>query len=173
MNEVSNEEWLSSYKQQEQGPYRSSRPTIMSFPSDTEEEIIVSGDEAPLITEGEYTAICLESEILRSTPWGPKICLTFRIQEQPGEITLTKYYNIKITGKSPVKGKPQWEAGTRSNYVRDHKRLFGKKRSVPLSTFYRKTFLVQIVTVTKDSKGSPLGEENHYSKVDRLIKVIE
>jgi len=172
MNEASNEEWLSSYEQQEQGPLRSSRPTIMPFSSDTEEEIIVSGDEEPLITEGEYTATCLGSEVL-NTRWGPKICLTLQIQGQPDETTLTKHYNIKITGKSPERGKTQWEAGTRSNYVRDHRRLFGKKRSVSRSAFHRKIFLVQVVTVTTDSKGWPLGEENHYSKVDKLIEVIE
>ena len=105
--------------------------------------------------------------------WGGKLVMEFEgAVEAYNHVRLMKYYNIEITGRSPIREKVQWKPkGPKSDYVRDMKRLFGKRRSYSPDLLKGKALVLRVKTVTKDGRDDLLGEANHYSKVDRIMDI--
>jgi hypothetical protein len=67
-----------------------------------------------------------------------------------------------------------WENGSKSAYIREWRRLFGKADgNYPHSMFNNKHFLIRVTSVKLDSKKQDLGKVNYYSKVDYIIKEID
>ena len=130
-------------------------------------------NDDPLIPEGEYKAKCIKSEV-KPSPWGFKARLHLEIiSGEYNNINLTRHYNLKTSKKPNPDGEVIWENGTKSDYIRDYRRLFGKTNGdYNLSTFDDKCFLIEVATVEQNSKKKNLGEENHYSKADYIISKI-
>jgi hypothetical protein len=130
-------------------------------------------DGDPLIPEEEYNVKCIKSEI-KSSPWGFKLRLDFQIiSGKYNSINLVRYYNMKSSKKTNPDGEIIWKNGSKSDYIRDYRRLFGKTNgNYDPSIFENKCLLIEVTTVKQDSKKREIGEVNHYSKVDYIISEI-
>jgi len=132
-------------------------------------------NDDPLIPEGEYKAKCIKSEV-KPSPWGFKARLHLEIiSGEYNNINLTRHYNLKTSKKPNPDGEVIWENGTKSAYIREWRRLFGKANDgdYPHSKFDDKCFLIQVTSVKQDSKKQDIGKVNYYSKAERIIKEID
>ena len=105
----------------------------------------------------------------------PKIIATFEVLCGPhiGE-PLYKYYNVKaVEGIDVRNGKFKPPNGPRSNLVSDFRRLSGDRvaRRVTLDFLRDVTIEAEIRTVNRNSKRKLVPEDQHYSKVHRLIRL--
>tara|TARA_Y100000294_G_scaffold108668_1_gene100826 strand:+ start:306 stop:818 length:513 start_codon:yes stop_codon:yes gene_type:complete len=164
-----NEKWRNDYNNHQQQDRTYIADVNKEVPPVDHDEIVISGDDDPLIPEGEYKGSFIGSNVTE-TQWGAKLSMSFKIEDQG--VQLLKYYNVKSSGKTPVRGNPKWEVGNKSSYARDYKRLFGKSRRLSITAFKGKRFLLKVRNVTEDSEGQPLGKANHYSKIKRLMELI-
>jgi len=130
-------------------------------------------DGDPLISEGEYKAKCIKSEV-KSSPWGYKLRLDLKIiSGKHNNANLVRYYNIKSSKKPNPGGEIIWKNGSKSDYIRDYRRLFGKTNGdYNPSMFEDECFLIEVTTVKQNSKKRDIGEANYYSKVDHIISKI-
>lgn len=132
-------------------------------------------NDDPLIPEGEYKVKCIKSEI-KPSPWGFKARLYLEIiSGEYSNINLTRHYNLKTSKTPNPDGEIRWENGTKSAYIREWKRLFGKADdgNYPHSQFDNKCFIIQVTSVEQDSKKQDIGKVNYYSKAERIIKEID
>lgn len=127
-----------------------------------------------LIPEGIYELRYLYYETWQ---WGdqPKIIATFEVLCGPhtGE-PLYRYYNVKaVEGIDVRNGKFKPPNGPRSNIVSDYRRLSGDRvaRRVTLDFLRGTTIEAEVKTVNRDSKRKLASEDQHYSKVHRLIRL--
>lgn len=127
----------------------------------------------PLIPEGEYNAKCIKSEV-KSSPWGYKLRLDLKIiSGKYNNTNLVRYYNIKSSKKLTPDGEVIWKNGSKSDYIRDYRRLFGSTNGdYNPSIFENECFLIEVITVKQDSKKRDIGKANYYSKVDYIISEI-
>jgi hypothetical protein len=137
------------------------------------ENIKCENNDGPLILEGEYKAKCVRSEV-KPSPWGFKLRLHLDIISGAyNNINLTRHYNLKTSKKLNPDDENIWKNGTKSAYIREWKRLFGKTDGdYPYSKFNDKCFLIEVTTVKQDSKKRDIGGVNYYSKVDYIISEI-
>jgi hypothetical protein len=132
-------------------------------------------NDDPLIPEGEYKVKCIKSEV-KPSPWGFKVRLHLEIiSGEYNNINLIRHYNLKTSKKPNPDGEVIWENGTKSAYIREWRRLFGKASDgdYPHSKFDDKCFLIQVTSVKQDSKKQDIGKVNYYSKAERIIKEID
>ncbi len=105
-----------------------------------------------------------------------KLYLTFAIADD-GEHAgkeLTRYYNIKFVGRNENQ---RINAGWYSDLMREFVFLFDEKPrrpdEIPLTRFNNRTILGRVESVTKDQFGNPIPKPLHYSRIMKLIEVID
>lgn len=152
----------------------------MSKPSDEPPKgagtLAVLGERGPLIPEGTYLARLVEWRTYyyhRS----PKLKLSFRIVEKGehfGKIIAGHYGAAKISGK-PKK----WGAASlrpNSRLTRQLLRVYGpgvRRDRLSLRGLLDHYLHVEVTTVTKDSEQDERHECDHYSKVHKLLEIVE
>ena len=100
--------------------------------------------------------------------------MRFRIVEigEFNGVILPAWFNVKES-----KGKTVVKAGWRSDFLRMYQACFDvrldRNDRIPMSRFNSVRLKVQVDTIAKDSKGQPLAKVNQYSRVKRLIEVLQ
>ena len=126
-----------------------------------------------LITPGTYDARMLDWATSYNQYFRRTILLMhFRIVEM-GEfygVVLPAWFNIQ-----PSKGK-SIKAGWRSDFLRMYQECFNtrldRRDRIPMHRFEHVALKVEVETISKDSKGHPLGKINQYSRVRRCLPVL-
>jgi hypothetical protein len=136
------------------------------------ENIRCEHDNDSLIPEGKYNAKCIKSEINNRFRGKVKLELKIISGKYNGTI-VARHYNVYRAKKPGPDGEVVWKDGTKSAYIREWKRLFGKTDGdYPHSIFNGKCFLIEVATVKRDFQRREIGEINHYSKADYIFKEI-
>ena len=90
----------------------------------------------------------------------------------PGQVTdaFVRWFNIQ-----PSKGK-SIKAGWRSDFLRMYQECFNtrldRRDRIPMHRFENVALMVEVETISKDSKGHSLGKINQYSRVRRCLPVL-
>lgn len=138
----------------------------------------VADDLPPLVRPG-YHNVMLDSfqTAMMFQGKAPKLILTFKIVGHGDDFgkSLCRYYNVaKLIGK-PQKG-GRFKVSKKGDFIREYLSLFDYSCSrldrLPMTQFDGATIRAEIETV-KRSRGIDIPEPLQYSKVARLIKVVE
>ena len=135
---------------------------------------IVDG-ECVLVPEGEYELRYVDYET--ATYYGsPKVVVHYAIVE-PDEfagLPVDRFYNAKkLTGPPGRFGR--YVAPRRGDLFREFKRLIGRSERLDRLRFAQlkdQRVIGEIQTVTTDHKHEELPEDDRYSRIRRLIKVL-
>jgi len=138
----------------------------------------VDDDLPPKIPPGEYAVQMKRFKTaMMFGGKAPKLVIDFVIVEQ-GEyfgLVLPKYYNVKRLIGRPQEG-GRFKVGATGDFARDYFRLFyvGDRRldRLPMSLWEGVTLLAKVSTV-KRARDGDIPEALQYSKIERLIKVLE
>ena len=131
-------------------------------------------NERPILIEpGNYAAVMIDWKVNYSGYFKKhSLLMHFRIVEM-GEfygVVLPAWFNIQ-----PSKGK-SIKAGWRSDFLRMYQECFNtrldRRDRIPMHRFENVAFKVEVETISKDSKGHPLGKINQYSRVRRCLEVL-
>ena len=128
--------------------------------------------ELPWVPPGEYEARYRNHdtfEVFRSD----KLCVFFTISDL-GEgfgLTVPRFWNVTLTRHG-------FTAGTRSQLLREFCRLFPdwhpqRSDRVPISYFKGKAVRIRVQTVDTDRKQNPIPKQLHYSKVAKILEVLD
>jgi len=139
-------------------------------------KIKIAGEEPKLIPEGNYQVIG-QGYSLGDYMGTGKLYLSMRVCE--GRYTglpLETYFNVKLI--RVVGGQSTFEPRPRSKYLRLMRTLFGDIEDeggdfLSPDNLDGKKLQVEVETVLIDSKRQPLTPKDRYSKVSRIIKIIE
>ena len=130
-------------------------------------------DRPVLISPGIYEAVMIDWKINYSGYFKKhSLLMHFRIVEM-GEsygVVLPAWFNIQ-----PSKGK-SIKAGWRSDFLRMYQECFNtrldRRDRIPMHRFENVALMVEVETISKDSKGHSLGNINQYSRVRRCLEVL-
>ena len=138
----------------------------------------VDDDLPPKIPPGEYTVqMKTFTTAMMFGGKAPKLVIDFVIVEQGDHfgLVLPKYYNVKKLIGRPQQG-GRFQASAKGDFARDYFELMqmGDRRldRLPMSVMEGVTFLAKVSTV-KRARDRDIPEALQYSKIDRLIKVLE
>ena len=123
-----------------------------------------------LIKDGEYEVTPIRS----SQSWYMSKRCDLRVEfalitgEHQGEI-ITGYWQVKWLDRT------RFSVGPKSNFFRMFQSCFGRQdtNEFDLECLHGRTYLAEIECVVHDSKGRDLAEVNQYSRVARLLKVVD
>ena len=132
-------------------------------------------DKPVLIEPGTYEAVLVDWKVGYSAYFKKgTLRMRFRITE-PG-----KYHDMVIPGwfnVEPSKSRTTVKAGWRSAFLRMYQSCFDikldRRDRIPVSQFMSHRLSVEVWTISKDSQGQPLANVNHYSRVKRVLKIIQ
>lgn len=139
---------------------------------------LIDGDLPPLIKPGEYEVVLVEYRTAMFFGRAAKLVLSFKIIE-PGEgfeAVLERYYNLqRIIGKPGKNG--DFKVGKRSDFLRELCTVFPtlnvrRLDRIPMSCFDGVIIKARIDTVTHDTKQAPIPKPLQYSKVSKLLGVV-
>jgi len=139
-------------------------------------KIKIVGEEPKLIPEGNYQVIG-QGCSLGDYQGSGKLYFFMRICEgRFNDVRLETYYNVELL--RVVGGESTFQCRPRSKYLRQMRSLFGDmedRNDDFLSPDYLdgRKLLVEVKTVVHDSDRQPLSPKDRYSKVSRIIKLIE
>ena len=130
-------------------------------------------DRPVLISPGTYEAVMIDWKVNYSGYFKKhSLLMHFRIVEM-GEfygVVLPAWFNIQ-----PSKGK-SIKAGWRSDFLRMYQECFNtrldRRDRIPMHRFENVALMVEVETISKDSKGHSLGKINQYSRVRRCLPVL-
>ena len=95
------------------------------------------------------------------------LVMNFKIRDE----VIPGWFNIE-----PSDSKNTVKAGWKSSFVRMYQECLGIRLSrrdrISLMPFHNKFMFVEVVSIKRDSDQAKLAEVNHYSRVKRIIKVI-
>ena len=137
----------------------------------------VDDDLPPKIPPGEYAVQMKTYKTAMMFGKASKLIIDFVIVEQCDYfgLVLPKYYNVKRLIGRPQEG-GRFKVGATGDFARDYFGLLdiGGRRldRLPMSAMEGITFLAKISTV-KRARDRDIPEALQYSKVERLIKVVE
>jgi len=140
-------------------------------------DFMVDDDLPPKIPPGEYAVQMKTFKTAMMFVKAPKLIIDFVIvaQCEHFELVLPKYYNVKRLIGHPQEG-GRFKAGATGDFARDYFHLLkmGDRRldRLPMSAMEGVTFLAKVSTV-KRARDRDIPEALQYSKIDRLIKVLE
>lgn len=88
--------------------------------------------------------------------------------DHPGEL-ITGYWQVKWLNSN------RFLVGPKSNFFRMYQTCFGRQitNTFDLECLHGRTYLADVESVVHDSKGRDLAEVNQYSRVARLLDVVE
>ena len=91
-----------------------------------------------------------------------------------------KHHGMLIPGwfnVEPTKSKTTVKAGWRSDFLRMYQDCFDirldRRDRIPVGQFMSHRLSVEVWTISKASQGQPLATINHYSRVKRVLKIIQ
>lgn len=130
-------------------------------------------DRPVLISPGTYEAVMIDWKVNHSGYFKKhSLLMHFRIVEM-GEfygVVLPAWFNIQ-----PSKGK-SIKAGWRSDFLRMYQECFNTRLDrtdrISMHRFENVALKVEVVTISKDSKGHPLAKINQYSRVRRCLELL-
>ena len=137
----------------------------------------VEDDLPPRIPSREYEVQMKKFKTAIMFGKAAKLIIDFVIVEQCDYfgLVLPKYYNVKRLIGRPQEG-GRFKVGATGDFARDYFRLLqvGHRRldRLPMSVMEGVTFLVKVSTV-KRARDRDIPEALQYSKIERLIKVVE
>ena len=137
----------------------------------------VDDDLPPKIPPGEYAVQMKTFKTAMMFGKASKLIIDFVIVEQCDYfgLVLPKYYNVKRLIGRPQEG-GRFKVGATGDFARDYFRLLqvGHRRldRLPMSVMEGVTFLAKVSTV-KRARDGDIPEALQYSKIERLIKVLE
>ena len=95
------------------------------------------------------------------------LVMNFKVKNE----VIPGWFNIE-----PSDSETTVKAGWKSNFVRMYQECLGIRLSrvdrISLMPFHNKFMFVEVVSIERDSDQAKLAEVNHYSRVKRIIKVI-
>ena len=95
------------------------------------------------------------------------LVMNFKVKNE----VIPGWFNIE-----PSDSETTVKAGWKSNFVRMYQECLGIRLSrrdrISLMPFHNKFMFVEVVSIKRDSDQAKLAEVNHYSRVKRIIKVI-
>ena len=132
-------------------------------------------DKPVFVDPGTYEAVLVDWKMGYSAYFKKgTLRMRFRITE-PG-----KYHDLVIPGwfnVEPSKSRTTVKAGWRSAFLRMYQECFNikldRRDRIPVSQFMSHRLSVEVRTISKDSQGQPLANINHYSRVKRVLKIIQ
>ena len=132
-------------------------------------------DKSVFIDPGTYEAVLVDWKVGYSGYFKKgTLRMRFRITE-PG-----KFHDLVIPGwfnVEPSKSKTTVKAGWRSDFLRMYQDCFNvrldRRDRIPVRQFMSHRLSVEIRTISKGSQGQPLTNANHYSRVKRVLKIIQ
>jgi len=135
---------------------------------------VVDGDTV-LVPEGEYELRYVDFET--ADYFGkPKVIVHFSIIE-PDDYAgspINRFYNVKtLTGPPQRFGK--YRAKPCGNLIREFKRIAGRANRLDRISFKRfrdLRIIAEVRTVQRDYLREPLHEDDYYSRISRLIRVL-
>ena len=137
----------------------------------------VDDDLPPKMPPGEYAVQMKKFKTAMMFGKASKLIIDFVIVEQCDYfgLVLPKYYNVKRLIGRPQEG-GRFKVGPTGDFARDYFRLFdiGDRRldRLPMSLWEGVTLLAKVSTV-KRARDGDIPEALQYSKIERLIKVLE
>jgi hypothetical protein len=135
---------------------------------------IIDG-ECILVPAGEYELRYLYYET-RNYFGSPRVIVHFVIvaPDEYAGLPVERFYNVKkLTG--PAKRRGDFEARRRSDLVREFRQIAGppgRRDRLSFVEFKDQRIVGQIITVKTDHRHRELPDDEHYSKVDHLIRVL-
>ena len=139
------------------------------------QENVVDTEDLVLVPPGEYVLKHESHAVLHRFDW--KLCMAFRIvdgQEHSGK-RLFRYYNISYLLRP--NGKKIIQAGWHSDFMREFVGIFDEKPrrvdEIPLTRFNGRSFIGDVKTVVKNSKGRTIHELVRYSRVAELLRLAD
>ena len=131
-------------------------------------------DRPVFVTPGIYRAVMVDWKVNYSGYFKKHLLLMhFRIVEMGafyGEI-LPGWFNVEAS-----KSRTTVKAGWKSNFLRMFQACFDirleRKDRIPMSRFDSVIMNVEVVKISKDSRGESLAKINQYSRVKRCIEVL-
>ena len=132
-------------------------------------------DKPVLIDPGTYEAVLVDWREYYSRYFKKgTLRMRFRITEAG------KHHGMLIPGwfnVEPTKSKTTVKAGWRSAFLRMYQECFNikldRRDRIPVSQFMSHRLSVEVWTISKGSQGQPLTNVNHYSRVKRVLKIIQ
>ena len=135
---------------------------------------VVEG-ETVLVAEGEYELRYVDYET--ANYFGKaRVFVHFAIiePEDYAGLPIDRYYNVKrLTGPPQRFGK--YVAKPRGNLIREFKRIAGRASRLDRISFYRfreLRIIAEVRTVRRDYQRQPLHEDDYYSRIARLVRVL-
>ena len=135
---------------------------------------VVEGDTV-LVPEGEYELRYVDFETANN--FGkPKVIVHFAIidPEDYAGLPIERYYNVKeLTG--PPRRFGRYVAHRKGDLPREFNRIAGKSERLDRISFARfkdQRIIGEVRTVSRDHKKVPLLEEDKYSRIARLVRVL-
>ena len=141
-----------------------------------DEEPFIEVDPLVLIPEGEYIVQYKNYRIL--TSFGqPKVEMELIIYspEEYFGVCLERFYNVDKL-KDPEKAKGRFKPSRRGHLMREYTALVdppSRNDRMTLGKLKGLMILAKVVTVKVDSNKNPLPKGSRYSKIEKLIKVVE
>jgi len=132
-------------------------------------------DKPVFVDPGTYEAVLVDWKVGYSTYFKKgTLRMRFRLTEQG------KYHDMVVPAwfkVEPSKSKTTVKAGWRSTFLRMYQSCFDikldRRDRIPVSQFMSHRLSVEVWTISKDSQGQPLASVNHYSRVKRVLKIIQ
>ena len=126
-----------------------------------------------LISPGTYEAVMIDWKVNHSGYFKKhSLLMHFRIVEV-GEfygVVLPAWFNVQSSKGKSIK------AGWRSDFLRMYQECFNtrldRRDRIPMHRFENVALMVEVETISKDSKGYSLGKINQYSRVRRCLPVL-
>ena len=141
-----------------------------------DEEPFIQVDPLVLVPEGDYIVRYLTYRTSKSFGQ-PKVEVTFIIDspEEHRAACLERFYNVEeLDGPERKKGK--FKPSRRGHLMREYSALVGspsRQDRMSLGKLKGLSILAKVVTVKVDSNKDLLPKSSWYSKIEKLIKVVE
>jgi hypothetical protein len=132
-------------------------------------------DFSPWIPDGTYTVQFTHYETSKS--WnGCKVHAHFAVVEgEHAGVPLTRYYNVNaLIGQPGING--EFEAPFRGHLVREYSALLPDVASlgaVDLNAYRDIRIKAEVSTVNSDGLGHALTDMNRYSRIRRLLEIVD
>ncbi len=139
-------------------------------------KIQIAGEEPALIQKGKYEVVC-QGWALDDFKGHGKLVFTMCICEGGySGLCLEKYFNVKLV--RIANGEDTFQALPRSDYLRLMRGLFRRVKEeggdyLSPDNLDGKKLLVEVEPVVRDYKKEPLEPEDQYSKVSKIITILD
>ena len=128
-----------------------------------------------LVPEGEYELRYVNYETANYFG-GPRVVVHFAIiaPEEYAGLPIDRFYSVKSLD-GPPRRFGEYKAKNRGNLIREFKRIAGHAGRLDRISFRRLKnlrIIAEIQTVRRDYQRQTLGEDDHYSRISKLVKVL-